>query len=102
MQTLKLNSRGADVITLQHHLNLAEDGIFGKITEETVKAFQRARGLTPDGIVGPKTWQLILQLPSATYAKYEAAPPFQASSVSKMRCCRSAMASKTRLTASSW
>lgn len=31
------------------------DGIFGKYTEEAVKAFQQAKGLTVDGIVGPKT-----------------------------------------------
>ncbi len=32
------------------------DGIFGKKTTAGVKVFQRARRLTPDGIVGPKTW----------------------------------------------
>lgn len=29
---------------------------FGRNTEAAVKAFQRAKGLTDDGIVGPKTW----------------------------------------------
>lgn len=32
------------------------DGIFGKLTEEAVKNFQKNKGLTPDGIVGAKTW----------------------------------------------
>lgn len=32
-------------------------GNFYEITEEAVKAFQRARGLTPDGVVGPVTWK---------------------------------------------
>ncbi len=31
------------------------DGVFGSKTEEAVKSFQRDRGLTPDGIVGPQT-----------------------------------------------
>lgn len=32
------------------------DGDFGAITERHVKWYQRANGLTPDGIVGPRTW----------------------------------------------
>ena len=35
------------------------DGIFGPQTERAVMAFQRHRGLTPDGIVGPKTRQAL-------------------------------------------
>ena len=31
------------------------DGIFGRETAATVKAFQRAHGLAPDEMVGPKT-----------------------------------------------
>lgn len=56
METIKRNSRGASVKTLQQRLNLAVDGIFGPLTEEAVKEFQKANGLTVDGIVGPKTW----------------------------------------------
>ena len=33
-----------------------QDGIFGEDTEESVIAFQRTYGLTPDGIVGLRTW----------------------------------------------
>lgn len=56
MQTLKLGSRGTDVKTLQKCLCLAEDGIFGEISEEAVKVFQQSFGFIADGIVGPKTW----------------------------------------------
>lgn len=56
MTTLKRGSRGADVKTLQGKLNLAQDGIFGPITEEAVRDFQKRKGLTVDGIVGAKTW----------------------------------------------
>jgi hypothetical protein len=32
------------------------DGFFGAGTEKAVKAFQKSKGLTQDGKVGPKTW----------------------------------------------
>ena len=35
------------------------DGIFGDHTEAAVKAFQTAFALSPDGIVGPKTWLVL-------------------------------------------
>lgn len=57
MTTLKKGSRGAEVKTLQQKLNLAADGIFGSLTEEAVKEFQKNNGLTVDGIVGQKTWE---------------------------------------------
>lgn len=60
MQTLRRGSRGNDVRTLQRILHLFEDGIFGSITEEIVKAFQRANNIPADGIVGNATWKLLL------------------------------------------
>lgn len=67
---LRLGSSGQDVITLQYLLNLAaefnsvipapaQDGNFGRATQQSVAAFQRAAGLTPDGVVGPLTWQAL-------------------------------------------
>lgn len=56
METIKLGSRGESVKELQRRLNLAVDGIFGKLTDEAVKDFQTAHNLTADGIVGEKTW----------------------------------------------
>lgn len=65
MITLKKGSRGYEVKQLQQKLNLYVDGIFGVLTEEAVKAFQKSKGLTADGIVGPKTWNALNGLPAS-------------------------------------
>ena len=46
---------------IQHELHLIEDGIFGSITEEAVKAFQKTNNLKADGVVGDKTWEAIFK-----------------------------------------
>lgn len=51
---LKLNNKGANPV-------LATDGIFGLITAAAVLTYQRANGLTVDGIVGPQTWTKLLE-----------------------------------------
>lgn len=35
---------------------LAKDGVFGTNTKSAVQAFQRPRGLRPDGVVGERSW----------------------------------------------
>jgi peptidoglycan hydrolase-like protein with peptidoglycan-binding domain len=40
------------------------DGDFGASTEAAVQAFQTAKGLTVDGLVGPATWQALLRYPA--------------------------------------
>jgi peptidoglycan hydrolase-like protein with peptidoglycan-binding domain len=63
-KTLKNGSTGSDVKKLQTYLyNLGYlsssseiDGIFGSKTLSAVKAYQKASGLTVDGIVGTNTW----------------------------------------------
>lgn len=58
---LQLGSRGDEVLWLQRALYAhglqpgAIDGDFGPKTQRAVIAFQKAHGLTPDGIVGPVT-----------------------------------------------
>ena len=60
MRVIKLGDRGDEVKKLQKLLHLLDDGIFGKLTQEAVKQFQKEHGLAPDGIVGPKTWSILL------------------------------------------
>ncbi|MDO4541195.1 MAG: peptidoglycan-binding protein, partial [Syntrophomonadaceae bacterium] len=43
----------------QHGCICATDGVFGSETLKAVKRFQRAAGLSVDGIVGPRTWQAL-------------------------------------------
>ncbi len=38
---------------------LKSDGLFGENTAKAVKAFQAAKGLKPDGAVGPLTWKAL-------------------------------------------
>ena len=62
--TLKQGSKGSDVKELQTTLinagydvgSSGADGIFGTKTAEAVKAYQKANGLSVDGIVGSQTW----------------------------------------------
>ena len=62
MMTLRYGDRGVFVRYLQLALQRAGydpgaiDGIFGTRTLDAVTAFQRANGLTSDGIVGRMTW----------------------------------------------
>ncbi len=51
----KRGSTGAVVKQIQEALFLLADGIYGAMTEDAVKVFQRENGLTVDGIVGPAT-----------------------------------------------
>lgn len=64
LPVLRKGDKGTYVKQLQQKLiskgfscgSCGADGSFGKDTEKAVKAFQKAAGLTADGIVGAKTW----------------------------------------------
>ena len=60
MATLKRGDKGEGVKFLQRRLVLKEDGIFGPLTEEAVKEFQKEHRLAVDGIVGDKTWAALM------------------------------------------
>src|ERR1041385_3277887 len=61
MPVLKRGSSGPDVLTLQSTLKQlgfdpnGVDGTFGPGTEAAVIAFQKSKGLTAGGMVGPNT-----------------------------------------------
>jgi cell wall-associated NlpC family hydrolase len=61
MLPVRLGQRGVAVAAIQARLHasgqcLAVDGAFGPITLASVRRFQRAHGIAPAGIVGPRTW----------------------------------------------
>ena len=53
--TYKEGSKGAVVKQIQKVVGCYPDGIWGRLTTESVKAWQRDHGLTADGIAGPRT-----------------------------------------------
>jgi peptidoglycan hydrolase-like protein with peptidoglycan-binding domain len=62
--TIQLGSRGPAVVEAQKLLTVAgyrtsADGQFGPGTRTAATAFQRFRGLTTDGVIGPSTWHAL-------------------------------------------
>jgi hypothetical protein len=62
---LKLNSTSDLVVWAQEHLITAGytvpvDGTYSPTLVAAVKAFQTAKGLTADGVIGPMTWTALL------------------------------------------
>lgn len=68
LKVLQKGSKGSDVKSLQLLLigygyscgKAGADGDFGTGTASAVKKYQKAKGLTVDGIVGEKTWKKLL------------------------------------------
>lgn len=69
--SLRVGSRGNDVLVMQKYLNkiagnyaaiptLVADGVFGSATQAAVMAFQKQFGLTADGVIGRITWNRIV------------------------------------------
>ncbi|MFM7325354.1 MAG: peptidoglycan-binding domain-containing protein, partial [Nodosilinea sp.] len=69
--TLRLGSQGESVKELQSLLVLLGyyggpvTSLYQEDTERAVRDFQRAAGITPDGIVGPTTWSQLFPAPGA-------------------------------------
>lgn len=72
MATLRQGSKGDEVKKLQSALisagydvgSTGADGIYGSKTASAVKAYQKANGLSVDGIVGSQTWGSLNSSPS--------------------------------------
>lgn len=63
-RVLRIGTTGSLVRTLQQRLvdlgyAVKVDGKFGRITRQQVRAFQRTNRLTPDGVVGARTWRAL-------------------------------------------
>lgn len=59
-KTLRRPMKDAEVLLVKQGLGIPiNDDDFDAATEAAVRAFQRTKGLVPDGIVGPKTWALL-------------------------------------------
>jgi hypothetical protein len=70
-ETMRFGDNGPGVVVLKKRLRVWRawplawkiDGGFGPRCDKQVKAFQKARGLKPDGIVGPGTWKVLNSAP---------------------------------------
>jgi len=71
--TLRVGSRGEDVLDLQRYINriaedfpavpsVSEDGIFGDATENAIFVIQEGGGLPVTGVVDVSTWELIARV----------------------------------------
>ena len=78
--TLKKGAKGpvvkyAQQLLMDHGYSLPKygaDGDYGSETVSAVKAFQKANGLTTDGIIGKKTWEkLLAEKPAEKPKKYK-------------------------------
>lgn len=67
VQEVKKGSKGGSVYVLQAFLKSKGyytgkvDGEAGSLTEKAIKAFQKAMGLSQDGIAGQKTWAAVFK-----------------------------------------
>jgi peptidoglycan hydrolase-like protein with peptidoglycan-binding domain len=65
MLPVQFGERDKAVATVQQRLAanrvcVPVDGDFGPMTRRAVVAFQRAHGLAADGVVGPRTWGVLV------------------------------------------
>lgn len=67
IREIKMEDEGSDVKLAQAALQcwgytIIVTGIFGKEMDEKIRHFQKAKGLEPDGEIGPKTWKELLKV----------------------------------------
>jgi peptidoglycan hydrolase-like protein with peptidoglycan-binding domain len=78
---LKIGARGESVAELQQKLSesglrAGDQGVFDEATQEAVRQFQQAKGLTVDGIVGQQTLAALPQVGSKPSISEESEPAF--------------------------
>lgn len=67
VREIKMEDEGSDVKLAQAALQcwgytIVVTGIFGKEMDDKVRKFQKAKGLDPDGEIGPQTWGKLLEI----------------------------------------
>ncbi len=67
---LRLGSKGEQVKQVQEFLDIPADGHFGPQTERAVVAWQYDNNLIGDGVVGPKTWEVMELASTDTEEKF--------------------------------
>jgi len=95
MRIYRMGDRGPEIMDIQSRLlalgavvdDAERDGIFGSSTEAAVRGFQRERHLRVDGLVGPDTWEQLVeagwQLGDRTL--YHRAPMFRGDDVRELQ-----------------
>jgi peptidoglycan hydrolase-like protein with peptidoglycan-binding domain len=105
-RSLRQGEFGLDVSVLQYLLakrglfHGAFDGYLGPTTEAALRAYQRRAGLTPNGVVGPKTQTLLAKqsgIPVAVRPVLHRAPKYAGRYVVKPGDTLSAIAAKYKL-----
>jgi putative chitinase len=71
---LQLGSQGSDVEAVQRKLGITADGDFGPVTQASVRAWQSANGLQPDGVVDDVTWAKMFPADSSAPGNTTVAP----------------------------
>lgn len=56
-RVLKIGMTGKDVEFVERWLGVKVDGVFDAALKAKVVAYQKMRGIGPDGVVGPVTWR---------------------------------------------
>ena len=56
----KLNDKGTEVRAIQHALGLQINGHFNNAMQSSVITWQRENNLLPDGVVGDKSWDVLV------------------------------------------
>ncbi|MBW4509107.1 MAG: N-acetylmuramoyl-L-alanine amidase [Scytonematopsis contorta HA4267-MV1] len=60
-RVIRPNHAGGPIVRyIQHRMGAEVDGVYGPQTEVAVRRFQRQNGLLVDGIIGSRSWQILI------------------------------------------